>query len=251
MGERLACSIRPARRAEGSTLREDSPRFGGEAALEQKRGSMVTRGETCRTGARPTLLEDCGLPRSRRVLRRTVLDCARRDQMARRAYRDALQSCPEERAGPNTAAWWRVVDVDEANLEVLVPLLARHGWLGSHLVGADGTHACWQLVQHAPPPYRRRYLPLLATAVARGHASAADLAHLHDRVSVDRRRPQAFGTQSLAMRGGPRRLWPIEHGVNIRRAAAGLPALSAAELAATWAPGDLRRLGIITRARCC
>ena len=138
-----------------------------------------------------------------------------------------------------------------ANLEVLVPLLARHGWLGSHLVGADGAHACWQLVRHAPPPYRRRYLPLLARAVARGHASAADLAHLHDRVSVDRRRPKAFGTQSLALPGSPRRLWPTEHGVNIRRAAAGLPGLSAAELAAIWAPGDLRRLGIITRARCC
>ena len=99
--------------------------------------------------------------------------------------------------------------------------------------------------------YRRRYLPFLARAVARGHASAADLAHLHDRVSVDRCRPQAFGTQSLALPGSPRRLWPTEHGVNIRRAAAGLPGLSAAELAAIWAPGDLRRLGIITRARCC
>jgi len=92
---------------------------------------------------------------------------------------------------------------------------------------------------------------LLARAVARGQASAADLAHLHDRVNVDRRRPQAFGTQSLALPGSPRRLWPTEHGVNIRRAAAGLPGLSAAELAAIWAPGDLRRLGIITRARCC
>ena len=212
---------------------------------------MTTHSVTCSARLRPTLLEDCGLPRSRRVLRLTVLDCARRDRTVRRAYRDALQACPEERAGPNTAAWQRVVDVEEANLEVLVPLLARHGWLGSHLVGADGAHACWQLVQHAPPHYRRRYLPLLARAVARGHASAADLAHLHDRVSVDRRRPQAFGTQSLALPGSPRRLWPTEHGVNIRRAAAGLPGLSAAELAAIWAPGDLRRLGIITRARCC
>jgi hypothetical protein len=212
---------------------------------------MTTHSTACSARLRPTLLEDCGLPRSRRVLRLTVLDCARRDRSVRRAYRHALQACPEEWVGPNTVTWQRVVDVDEANLEVLVPLLARHGWLGSHLVGADGAHACWQLVQHAPPQYRRRYLPFLARAVARGHASAADLAHLHDRVSVDRCRPQAFGTQSLALPGSPRRLWPTEHGVNIRRAAAGLPGLSAAELAAIWAPGDLRRLGIITRARCC
>jgi len=212
---------------------------------------MITRSATCHTGRRPTLVEDCGLTRSRRVLRRTVLDCARRDRTARRAYRDALQACPEQGAGKDTAAWQRVVVVDEANLEVLVPLLARHGWLGTHMDGVDGAHACWQLVQHAPPRYRRRYLPLLANAVARGRASAADLAHLHDRVSVDRCRPQAFGTQSLALPGSPRRLWPIEHGVNIRRAAAGLPGLSRAELAAIWTPGDLRRLGIITRTRCC
>lgn len=194
-----------------------------------------------------TLEEHHGPP----YLRWTLLKCAERDQTARAAHTEWVAAHPDEHPHPNAPACNRITDVDEANLAVLRPLLNQYGWLGSNLVGIDGAHACWLLAHHAPSRYRIEFLPLLIKAVAHGHASATDLAHLHDRVAVDRRRPQAFGTQRLTVASSSRRLWPIENGVNTRRAAAGLAPLTAADLASSWSPGDLRRIGIITRARCC
>ncbi|MGH8966609.1 MAG: DUF6624 domain-containing protein [Actinomycetes bacterium] len=179
------------------------------------------------------------------------MDCAERDQAARAAHAEAAAAQHDEHLGWGAPTVDRIVDVDEANDALLWPLVTQYGWLGSHLVGADGAHACWLLAQHAPRHHRATYLQFMIEAVAGGNASATDLAYLHDRVSVDRYRPQAFGTQYLAVFSNPPRLWPIENGVNIRRAAARLPPLSTENLAAIWTPGDLRRIRIITRARCC
>jgi hypothetical protein len=38
--------------------------------------------------------------------------------------------------------------IDEDNLAFLTEVIARHGWLGSALVGEDGASACWLMVQH-------------------------------------------------------------------------------------------------------
>lgn len=169
-------------------------------------------------------------------LRRELLDRRDHDQDARHAYAAA------ERGERD----WSPVDaIDADNLDFLAPLLDRHGWLGSDLVDVDGAHACWLLVQHAPPGRQDAWLPLMERAVADGTASARDLAYLRDRVNMHHNRPQIHGTQHAGYGGGRVRLWPVTDPdtLNERRDTIGLPPVDAATIADAWTPAELAQHG--------
>jgi hypothetical protein len=57
----------------------------------------------------------------------------------------------------------RYSEVDAENLPWLKELVAERGWPGSSLVGVDGAHAMWLLVQHATADlaFMRQCLDLL------------------------------------------------------------------------------------------
>lgn len=135
--------------------------------------------------------------------------------------------------------------VDEDNLGFLIEALGEHGWLDSDLVGADGAHACWLLVQHAPAQYQDQWLPLMEHAVAAGTASASDLVYLQDRVNLHHNRPQTHGSQSWGVHHGPTRLWPVTDPatLNTRRAEVGLLPLPEAPSPTPGPPKSYRSLG--------
>jgi hypothetical protein len=112
-------------------------------------------------------------------------------------------------------------------------VLDAHGWPGVSLVGPEGAEAAWLLAQHSAAvdlPVAEHCVGLLAEAVARGEAPARHLAILTDAVRWYEGRPQVYGSMHVV---DPRSHtvvpWPIEdpEGVDDRRAAAGLPDLSA------------------------
>jgi hypothetical protein len=107
-------------------------------------GRMISLG----AASNLTIEEHCGLAH----LRRTLLDCAERDQAARAAHAEAVAARPDDRLGRGAPTRQRVIDVDEANDAFLWPLVAQYGWLGSDLVKVDGAHACWLLAQHTADP---------------------------------------------------------------------------------------------------
>src|SRR5690349_20618500 len=74
-------------------------------------------------------------------------------------------------------------------------IIRARGWPGRRLVGDDGAHAAWLIVQHADTAYQRAALPLLLAAVRRGDARAADASYVDDRVRKAQGRPQRYGTQ--------------------------------------------------------
>jgi hypothetical protein len=154
------------------------------------------------------------------VLRAALLARMAADQDARHAHAAA--------ADRGEADWAVVAAVDEDNLAFLEPLIDTKGWLGSDLVGEDGAHACWLLVQHAPEHLQERWLPLLRAAVAAGSASERDLAYLQDRVDMHNHRPQRYGTQHFGTHASPIRLWPVADatGINARRARLNLPPIA-------------------------
>jgi hypothetical protein len=119
--------------------------------------------------------------------------------------------------------------VDGENLPWLRELIAARGWPGASLVGADGAHHAWLLVQHmdADPAFQRRCLELLTAAVAAGEATETDLAYLTDRVLLAEGGQQVYGTQVHRQGGAwrPRNLGDPD-GVDARRAAAGLGPLA-------------------------
>lgn len=124
----------------------------------------------------------------------------------------------------------------EANAEALDEIVAAHGWPE----GETG-EAAWLIAQHAisRPDLQRRGLAALRAS----GAPASRVAMLEDRIRVLEGRPQLYGTQFDW--GSAGRLEPNEiedaDGVDVRRAAVGLPPLAeaAAELnARAAAEGD-------------
>ena len=150
-----------------------------------------------------------------------MIDEALRAELLRRMDKDQEARLDEESD--------RFPEVDAENLPWLKRLVAERGWPGSSLVGVDGAHALWLLVQHADtdPAFQRHCLGLLTAAVEAGEASPADQAYLTDRVLLHEGEPQVYGTQ-LTRRGG--RWVPDDlrdpDGVDERRAAVGIPPLA-------------------------
>jgi hypothetical protein len=91
----------------------------------------------------------------------------------------------------------RMADVHRRNALALEEIVDRFGWPGTSLVGPDGAHAAWLVLQHAigSPALMRKCLPLVEQAVARGEAERAAAAYLADRICFFERRPQLYGTQ--------------------------------------------------------
>jgi hypothetical protein len=151
-----------------------------------------------------------------------VMDAELRAELLRRVEKD--------QAARRARDWGAVRAVDAENLPWLEQVIAEHGWPGSAVVGEDGAHSAWLLVQNAgagDPAFQRRCLDLLTAAVEAGTAARRDLAYLTDRVLLAEGEPQEYGTQ-VTVRDGhyePRNLRDPDL-VDERRAAAGLEPLA-------------------------
>jgi len=126
------------------------------------------------------------------------------------------------------AAAEQLRELNARHLQRLKAIIGEHGWPGTDLVGEDGAHAAWLLVQHmdADPAFQERCLELLKVAVKGGRASGKDLAYLTDRVRVAQGQPQTYGTQ-FRQDGEFTVLAPVEdpEGLDRRRAELGLPTM--------------------------
>lgn len=123
------------------------------------------------------------------------------------------------------AAWrQKVIEIDGLHVVRLKEVVREYGWPGYSLVGREGSHAFWFLVQHTPDHlFQSQCLTLLEQAVANSEASVIDLAYLTDRVYMYGGRKQIYGTQLTENLN----FYPIEEeeNVNERRLAIGLSTL--------------------------
>ena len=121
-----------------------------------------------------------------------------------------------------------VKKADEENTARLGEIVAKHGWPTKTLVGKDGAHAAWLLVQHsdANVQFQRKCLDLMVKA-PKDEVSQTDLAYLTDRVLLAEGKKQLFGTQFTSS-GGKWEPRPLEDPANVdkRRAEVGLPPLA-------------------------
>ena len=124
----------------------------------------------------------------------------------------------------------RMEEVHVRNAAALTRIIEGHGWPGRSLVGEDGAHAAWFVLQHAigNPPLQRRGLQLLREALERGEIPAAQVAYLEDRICFFEGRPQRYGTQYDWDENGKLSPHPIEgpEGVDERRRSVGLGPLA-------------------------
>lgn len=125
------------------------------------------------------------------ALRGELLAMRVEDQRVRKNVGPAMTSQEKEE--------WR--QVDTRNEKRMMAIIAEHGWPGKSLVGTDGAHAAWLLVQHCSRTFQEECLPLLEKAVAQQEATGKDYAYLLDRVLMHRGKPQVYGTQFRTMDG--------------------------------------------------
>ena len=105
-----------------------------------------------------------------------------------------------------------ILAVDSRHLGRLKEIVDQYGWPGKSLVGEDGSHAAWLLVQHATqdPEFMNRCRDLMDRAVKHGEASAKDYAYLVDRVRLQRGKMQLYGTQFIQDSNGRLILQPLK-----------------------------------------
>jgi hypothetical protein len=115
--------------------------------------------------------------------------------------------------------------IEAAMTQRMKEIVAQHGWPGKSLVGKEGAHAAWVVVQHSRDgAFQKACLEKLELAVTLGEAQAVEHAYLYDRVAVNSGKPQRWGTQ-MKDDGTPH---PIEDEprVDARRKAIGLPTMA-------------------------
>jgi hypothetical protein len=131
-----------------------------------------------------------------------------------------------------------VAELDRDNQTFLSQHLVS-GWLGADLIGRDGAHACWLLVQNAATPAQRKvWFPWMQRAVMHGWADERDLAFLDDRVAREAGHPKVHGTVTY---GDPARLRPLAEPDKLPelRVMFHLPPLSDRDIAAAWTFAEL------------
>lgn len=149
------------------------------------------------------------------------------DQHARR---ELLQTVRLGAPADGNEVLEKLMAIDRRHTQRMKAIVGEHGWPGKALVGEDGAAAAWLLVQHADldVDFQQRCLPLLEAAVERGEATPAHWAYLVDRVRVNRRQPQIYGTQFRDDGNGHSVPQPIEdeQHVDARRKSVGLGTLA-------------------------
>jgi len=122
----------------------------------------------------------------------------------------------------NPEAKANVEQSDRASTARLHEIIEKFGWPGKKLVGTDGSHDAWLLVQHADKDlaFQKQCLALMQPMVATGEVTAVDVAYLDDRFAVAEHGPRTVGTQ-VGPDGNPQ---PMVDPANIdaRRKAVGL-----------------------------
>lgn len=115
---------------------------------------------------------------------------------------------------------------DARTTQTMKDIVTKYGWPGKSLVGKDGAHAAWFVVQHSHDvAFQKACLEKLELAVAQGEAQAVEHAYLYDRVAVNANKPQRWGTQFDETTRKP---YPIEDAerVDERRKAIGLSTMA-------------------------
>lgn len=160
-------------------------------------------------------------------LRRELLRRSETDEKVRKKWIRLLR---QEQPDPDKlkAAHEQVRSTDKANREWLRAVVRKQGWPGRTLVGKDGAHAAWLLVQHADEDRRFQSDCLAAmTRMPKGEVDGTDIAYLTDRVHLATGRKQVYGTQ-VESRDGKWQPRPVEdpEKLDARRRTVGLPPMA-------------------------
>ena len=145
------------------------------------------------------------------------------DQLFRRLYQDA-----EKKFGHDSGEmeyFWKVVEEQDKRIEIeFVKILEKHGWLGINQIGRLANGALFSIIQHSSIETKIKYAPLMKESVLRNESQPIHYARLIDRILVNDKKPQIYGSQTTIDENGNTIFFEIEKPeyVNKRRNKIGL-----------------------------
>jgi hypothetical protein len=145
------------------------------------------------------------------------------DQLFRRLYQDA-----EKKFGQDSAEmdyFWKVVEEQDARIEKdFIQIVEKYGWLGMHQVGRLANGTLFSIMQHSSIETKQKYAPLMKASVLRKESQPIHYARLIDRILVNAKKPQIYGSQTTRDKNGNAVFFEIEKpaSVNKRRKEIGL-----------------------------
>ena len=110
-------------------------------------------------------------------------------------------------------------EIDRENLEIVVSILEQCGMPSLDVVGPVQLSGLWAVLQHAPPGYQSKFLPILKKSAQKGDLEWSLIALMKDRALMYEGKPQIYGSQISD--GKLYDLFEPEY-VNQRRASVGL-----------------------------
>lgn len=117
-----------------------------------------------------------------RKLKSKILKMAEIDQRVRKSKKFDLEKMKE---------------IDRKNTKEMKEIIKEHGWPGISLVGKRASAKAWLLIQHADLDlaFQKKSLNLIKKAVKRKDASKWEIAYLTDRILMNQKKKQIYGTQ--------------------------------------------------------
>ena len=127
----------------------------------------------------------------------------------------------------------KMFEKDSINTLKVSEIIDKYGWLDSSIVGKKGNQTLFLVIQHSDIRTQEKYLPIMKEAARKGKISKSELALLVDRVEMNNKRPQIYGSQIQRV-NGKFVIYQIfdEVNVNKRRADVGLEPLE--EYVKSW-----------------
>ena len=120
----------------------------------------------------------------------------------------------------------------KTNTKKIKKIVEHYGWPTISLVGTKGSKNAWLIVQHAydDTHFQKKCLELMLSAYKRNPKDIIhmQIAFLTDRIRVNEKKPQKFGTQFYTNKKGKFTYWPIRDIKNVdeRRAKYGIEPLA-------------------------
>ena len=117
---------------------------------------------------------------------------------------------------------------DSLHLNFVINVISDYGWLGISQIGKKANSSIFLAVNQAPNDgVRMTYYPLLEESALANESSQSEMALMKDRILVDQKIPQEYGTQ-WNYEGELEVLFPISEPskVNKKRELVGLPKLA-------------------------
>ena len=130
-------------------------------------------------------------------LQKELLAAEKEDQAIRkRLFAKGAQNLDQDVA-------MRMKSLDTKNQIRLKAIIAEYGWPTCKMVGANGVHAAFIILQHAnrDPAFQKSMLPALKKSYAAGDIKGNSIALLTDRILVGEGKPQLYGTQANIING--------------------------------------------------